>query len=146
MRKTITVAILLFAGSFAILSCKKSKNDTKPYNMTANIGGTAFNQDSCGFTYNLLDTTDAQIYAWTASTYYPGIQIFFSAYHGAGTYAISNPGTVIAEIQNSASSADGASSGTVVITSVYPTVTGTFNFTTTTGTVVSGGSFRAMRP
>ena len=158
MKKVIPLAFLALMGSVAFFGCSKSTtkaptNGTgttgSPYKMNAVIGGVPFSRDSCVFHANIVDSTDVEILGWagyptSGPNYYPQIYLFFPySYHGIGTYPFT--GNTHAQLLKSSTSGEFSSSGSITITATYPSVAGTFSFTTVSGVVVSNGSFTALR-
>ena len=163
MKRILIISIIAMTGSISFFSCSKSSNtnstnNTTSYPMTANIGGTPFNFDTCYFSQEsivngLVDSpvmiqgyrTDSMGY-----TRYPYITLYIeSGYHGIGTYNLNVTSTYE---QNNAgyytatnTLGDNSTSGSITITSTSPYVVGTFNFITNAGIPISKGSFSAKK-
>jgi hypothetical protein len=154
MKNLMTTIFIAIFGAIAFSACSKDStepdptnnngnNTSSPYVLTATISGASFKGDTCGFYFsNLLDTTKGEVYSYpsTGPNTYP--QIFLYAISGVGTYALA-PGD--AQLMKSSSAGEYCSSGSVTVTSLYPSVVGTFYFTTNAGTAVTNGSFNARR-
>ena len=155
LKPTYRIGYIALLILFAIASCSKTTTPTNTstgsvYSMNASIGGTPFSRDSCLFSLQ-TDTGNAEIVGWaglptTRSDYYPQITLFISpSYHGIGTYNLNDSGND-AEILFSNTTPMGFSqNGVITITAASPNIVGTFSFTTTSGTVVTNGTFTALR-
>lgn len=146
MKKIFTIAAIALMGLALFSGCSKS-DSTPSYSMKASLGGTSFNSSNCiAATYP--GTSFIEIYGMggtlTAPTF-PYVALFLYNYaKTTGTFTIdSTLSTNYAEIVTSATTFKLAKSGTITITSVSPNIVGTFSFTATDGTAVTGGSFTA---
>ena len=146
MKKILTIAVIAMIGLLTFAGCSKSSSGSSN-TMKATIGSTAFSSNNCIFSINagLLG-----IYGYTASgatVSYPNISIGINNYTSGstGTYTISDTSTnIVAGVDSSATSAIVAQTGSIVITSSSSSsISGTFNFTCTDGTKVTGGTFTA---
>jgi hypothetical protein len=109
--------------------------------MTATIDSTPVSKDSCTYTFTLPGTSTGYILGSggapiTRSGYYPLIFLDLYGFSGIGTYALSSIGNS-AELVTAYGVGESSVSGTVSITFISPTLVGTFNFTTDSGTIVS---------
>lgn len=160
MKKT-TGALILFAFFIAAIGCKKSDNNTDNTNnttvnpdstglMTCNISGygsfraidvTALPQNDTTLTINGNLNDDAHRAISIGILNFSSSPLPFSeTYHLTDTpYAKINMG--IARVGNNSY----GSYGTVTITGFSSVITGTFSFTCTDSTKVTGGSFQAKR-
>jgi hypothetical protein len=113
--------------------------------MKASIGGTSFNASNC---ISVSSGTFVEIEGMggtaTAPTY-PYVALWLNNYtKTTGTFTIdSTMLTNYAEVVYSLTSVKLAKSGTITITSTSPSIVGTFSFTATDGTAVTGGTFTA---
>ncbi len=151
MKRIITVAILMIAGTVMFSSCKKS--DSSPgYKMTATLASTAFNNtsfsgDNSTFTAGSGSGWVCKISSGGIATTGVGIELFLYTYKGVGTYSLDGSGS---SYEIGTVSYDGNVRGSITITSVSSTsVSGTFYFTgqsnnsPITTVTVSNGSFTA---
>ena len=148
MKKISTLVAVAAIGISALTGCKKSDSSSSSYNMKATVGTTAFNTSNCIATYS---SGILQITAWTGSSSsatFPIMQIDVIGWNQAtGTTTFDSTATTgIEEYLPTSSSAFIDRSGTLHITAVSATsISGTFSFTGTDGTAVTGGSFTAKR-
>jgi hypothetical protein len=142
MKKLLTIANTLMLGAALLGGCTKSSTSGTNYTMSATVAGAAFS----GGTLCTLSGTTLSVWGsktFTASTpSYPYINFIVSNYTGNGTYTIAPLGTNVASYIASMTSASQVSYGTITITATSP-ITGTFNFTCTDSTKITGGNFTA---
>jgi hypothetical protein len=146
MKKLLTFSTIVMIGLVVLSSCSK-KSSSPSYLMTATVGATAFSGSN---TYALTAGTDVSIFSYTGSgttATPPYLEIVMPNFTGTGTYTFDS--TLLsntAGYYESSTSAKVAKSGSVIITSSSSTsISGTFSFTTTDGTVVSNGKFTAKK-
>ena len=142
------IVIIITATATILFSCKKgSNNNSAPVcAMCADINGMAFNGTNC--IVHFYDSTTLEIIGGffpDSVTKFPYIQLFIVGYAGVGNYILLPPNLKYygstAEIDSAASNTINFYSGAISITSVSPTIAGTFSFTTTSGSAVTHGSF-----
>jgi hypothetical protein len=137
------------AATFAVClaGCVKPDNSAQNIKMTAKINDSSFFGANC---YYLISGDITSIYGYSGAssttTYYPEFILEFSSPIKAGnTYSIDGI-AVKAFLDSDVNTTDPALSGSVGISSVSATqISGTFSFTCTDSTVVSGGTFTAKK-
>ena len=150
MKRIFTFAAIALLGLAAFSGCGK-KSSSPSYSMHASIGGTAFNVTNvyAVITGSILSITGSSGTTSTATPPYFGITIY--NYTSPTTYTVDSTATtptVAGTYAPTSAPADmkAASSGSVVISSASTaTISGTFSFKMTDGTVISGGTFTAKR-
>lgn len=147
MRKLILIAATTIVGFGAMTSCTK-KSDSPSYSMKATVGTTAFTTSHCIATASAGSLT---IVGWSGTSTVaaaPMMDIVITSWNG--TTGTTNFDTTISTgyeqyVQTSTATLQ-ARTGTVNITSVSTSaISGTFSFTATDGTSISGGTFTAQR-
>ncbi len=145
MKKIFTIAAIALMGLALFSGCSKS-DSTPSYTMKESIGGTSFSSSNClSASYSGIFT---EIYGFEGNSVtptYPYIGLFLINYaKTTGTFTIDSTMTSnFAQIVTSATTNKLAKTGTITITSVSPNIVGTFSFTVTDGTAVTGGTFTA---
>jgi hypothetical protein len=142
MRKHIILAAIAVMSIAAFVGCKKSSS-TPGYSMKATVGTTAYSVSNC-FGVKLDSSLTIEGIAGGTTTSFPYLAVTLSTWSGnTGTFALDSF-VNFGEYILSDTSAKESKSGTLTITSVSSTtIAGTFSFTCSDGTVVSGGSFNA---
>ena len=143
------IVIIITATAAILFSCKKGSNNSNSapaYPMSAEINGVAFNGTNCLTHFYGSTTLEIIGGSITDSTVtFPYIELFIVGYAGIGNYILLPPSLKYygcsAEIDSAAFNTINFYSGTIAITSVSPTIAGTFSFTTTSGSTVTNGSF-----
>jgi hypothetical protein len=151
MKNTMMSAVISVLAIAAISGCSKSSSSGSSTSMKTSLNGVAFSGSDC-----IDSVTDSTLFIYgtnfTTSITYPFIEIIITKYTGTGTYTLGTWGSfgggpsTMAVIDSSASNAVASLYGTVTITSVSPNLTGTFSFTCTDSTKVTGGSFTGNKP
>lgn len=146
MRKQLAgIALaLVCAGAFNSCTKKSTTNSTPANSMKATVGSTSFAATSVATSKNgsLVDIAGVKDASNTLS-------LVLSGYTGAaGTYTIDNMGTTLNEaIVETNGATVAAAHGSIVVTSVgSSTMSGTFSFTCTDSTKVTGGTFTCALP
>jgi hypothetical protein len=139
--------VLVCAGTFG--SCtKKTTNSTPANSMKATVGNTSFAAVSVAVTKNNAGGTNLVDIAGVKDASNT-LSLILSGYTGAaGTYTIDNMGTTSNEaIVETNGATVTAAHGSIVVTSVgSSTMSGTFSFTCTDSTKVTGGTFTCPLP
>jgi hypothetical protein len=146
MKKILTFTAIIMIGLAAFTGCKKSSSSTS-YTMKATIGGTTTTFNTCvAAASGTLMTISGFNGSGTTATP-PYLQVYMSNFTGVGTYNIDATTTTnMGSYYINSTTAKLAQTGTITITSSSTaSIAGTFNFTTTDGTVISGASFTAKR-
>jgi hypothetical protein len=140
----IVLPLMLMMGFFLMLSC--SKSSTSGYSMSAIVNGAAFSGSNC---YAQKSGTTLTInggnFSGTVLNVYPIITLTVYNYNGAtGTYTFgANLGGGVLD-SSATSNAIVSKSGSLTITSVSPSIAGTFTFTANDGTTLTNGTFNAL--
>jgi hypothetical protein len=147
MRNILTLAIITTFWLAAFAGCKKSRSSTASYTLTATVGDSAFSGND---TYVVGTGISRAIFSYNgtgSSPMPPYMQIVIPNYTGAGTYNFDTTlVTNFALYQSTYTNRKLAKSGAVVISDTSgASVSGTFSFTATDGTVVSSGKFTAKK-
>ncbi len=148
MRKAQLIVTIALMGIFLITGCRTSSSSSPSYSMRATIGTASMDGTICtaAVAGTALGIGGVTVTGGTGGP--PEINLTIANWGGsAGVFSI---GTVssgsFAEYVVSASSTLVSQSGSITISSVSTTtITGTFNFTCTDGTVISAGTFSAKR-
>ena len=139
MFSTITLV-----GFAAFTGCKKSDNASNSGNMSESINGSKVSSPCYSVSNSSISTIEGFTASGTSASNvtitYPFIQLGFLSALSTGTFNIDGF-TVTAGIDSSAGNVIYASSGTITITSITPHTVGTFSFTCSDGTTVTGGTF-----
>ena len=149
MKKVLGIIAVVVLSTGIFVSCSKSKSSSSANgSLKATAGGVSVSSNYC-FTAESDSTLaiDGFNLNSTASVF-PYITVQIDQWNGAaGTFAFdSTSNNGIGYYFASASVTKTANHGSVTITSVSATdVNGTFTFTCTDGTVISGGTFDAKR-
>ena len=143
MKKIIYSTAIAIMGLATITGCTKKSDSTPTYSMKATINGVAFNGTGCyagSGSGSLL--ISGGIGASSTTLSYPYIVLSVNTgYTGVGTYVFNSIAN-IAQVDSAAGSGAIGSYGTITITNTNP-LTGTFSFTCSDSTKVTGGSFVA---
>jgi hypothetical protein len=144
MKKLLTFASVALLGMALVSSCSKSSSSPS-YKMSASVAGTSYSAGNCiessstgyvvitGISGSALTPTPPYIILWVKS-----------ASLATGTFNFDT--TMVssfAEYYASTSTFKLSKTGSVTITSISPSVVGTFSFTSTDGTAVTNGAFTA---
>ena len=146
MKKIFSIAAIALMGLALFSGCSKSSSSSPSYTMNASIGGSSFSSSNClAASYSGMFT---EIYGFAGNSVtptYPYIGLFLLNYaKTTGTFSLDSTMTAnFAQIVTSATTNKVAKSGSITITSTSPNIVGTFSFTTTDGTAVTGGTFTA---
>jgi len=142
MKKLLTLSAIALMGMALISSCSKSSSSSPSYSMDATIAGKSFSGTNCTATISGASlAVDGGVF--TSSPVYPYLTLGIFNYTGTGTYAIGGTSVNLGGVDSSASVVLVSQYGTVTITSVSPNIVGTFSFTCSDSTKVSGGTFTA---
>jgi len=149
MKKILTFSAIALFGIAVISGCIKSSSSPH-YTMTATIGVTPYILTNCeAYYYASLRGRDVVISAnqntIIGHNYIPSITLqWVDSSISTGTFSLADS-TIYNSTECAVSPAPGytlfAVNGSVTITSVSPTVVGTFSFTCTDSTVVSNEKF-----
>ena len=150
MKKILSIMAIAMIGLFVFAGCSK-KSSSPSYTMKATVGSTAFSANNC---IGNINSTLLSVYGYNASgttATFPNITIQMSNYTAIGTFTIDTtaifssltfqyyPTSALTDVKSS-------KTGTLTLTSVTSTaIAGTFSFTCTDGTTVTGGTFSAKR-
>jgi hypothetical protein len=148
MKKIITLAMALMLGVLFMTGCSK-KSDSPSYSMKATAGGTAISANNASATLAGGSLAIAGINSSGGAATPPYISMTIVNFTGTGTYNIDASGTVASASyfpDSDLSHVKISKTGSIVVTSSSSaSVSGTFSFTTTDGTSVTGGTFTAKR-
>ncbi len=148
MKKLLTLPAIALLCLATTTGCKKNNSNSNAattYSMTATAGGTAFSTSDC------LESSNFTSYFFTGqATGGRSITIGIASNNlTTGSYTLDSITTGhFAEYFISSGNYKMSKSGTVTITSIVAgvSIAGTFNFTCTDGTTVTGGKFTAKIP
>ena len=144
MKKLLTLSAIALMGMAVISGCSKSSSSSPSYTMTATIAGKSFNGTNC-----IASVAGGQLVVdggafTTATATYPYIALSVANYTGTVTYSFCGTTLNVAGIDSSASSLPVSQYGTITVTAASSTViSGTFSFTCSDSTKVTGGTFSA---
>jgi hypothetical protein len=148
MKKIISLSMALLLGVLFLAGCSK-KSDSPSYSMKATAGGTSISANNASATLAGTTLAIAGVNSSGGSATPPYISITIVNFTGTGTYNIDAAGTVASASyfpDSDVSHVKISKTGSVVVTSSSSaSVAGTFSFTTTDGTSVTGGTFTAKR-
>ena len=135
------IAAMAGIGFASFTSCKKSSSSTPAYSMTATVNGSSFSSVNC---YAVSSGGIATIAGYsgtsTTSTSYPVIQLGIFGTLAVQSYTIDGAQYQI-NIDSSATNGVAAVSGSITITSISPSIVGTFNCVMSDGTKITNGVF-----
>jgi len=145
MKLFLTFAIFALSGAAIFTGCQKSEPTTTKYNMSVDIAGKATYFGNCfvNLSYNPLGASNYVIEGVQDSADFPTVFLAVPVI-ATGVYNIGSPSTsVYAKYFSDTVTSHIAASGTLVIASTTPVVSGTYSFTCTDGTVLSKAIFMA---
>ncbi len=148
MKKFLLIAATTMIAFGGTTGCKKDSSTSPSYSMKATVGSSSFNTSHC-----IASAANGGliITGWTGSSTTataPMMVIAITSWNqGTGTVNFdASMSNGYEEYVASTTTTSLAQTGTVNITSVASNaISGTFSFTATDGTVVSGGTFTAQK-
>jgi len=142
MKKLLAFSSIAMIAMSVFSGCSKSSSGSS-YFMKETIAGKSYSSTYCAAGSSSGYVTIAG--SSGTSLTYPYVTLTLANYNKTtGTFTLDTTLTgSFAEYNKDASTVVLAKSGSVTITSASPNIVGTFSFTCTDGTVVSGGSFTA---
>jgi hypothetical protein len=145
MKRILTIALIAIAGVSAFCSCSK-KSSSPSYTMTASLGSSAYNAPNCIAVPTGTTMVIEGIGGTGTVATFPYVQLIIANWATkTGTYSFDSTlaGSYAQYLLNS-TTIKISKSGSVVVTSASATtISGTFSFTCTDGTTVTGGTFTA---
>jgi len=147
MKKILTIAAIAMIGLLTFAGCSKKSSSGPSYYMKATLGSSAYNAGNCIASSNGaggLTITGLGGSSTSPTPPYVSVEIVTWS-NAAGTFNFDSTMTTnFAQYILSDTTSKISKSGSVIVNTVSSTVvTGTFTFTCTDGTVVSGGTFSA---